>query len=265
MGVQSKVPVVILAGGFGTRLREETEFRPKPMVPIGGKPILWHIMKSYQAYGFDNFIVCAGYRADVIRDYLLQSQYDGVDLFMNLEEGIVQQHGGARESWKVLLADTGLECMTGGRIGRIKHYITDDIFCLTYGDGVSDVDITSLIEFHRAHGKLATLTAVPLTPRFGSLQISREGAVESFREKRRLEEQLISGGFFVMNREVLDYITPDPTLILEQHVLPKLAEEGQLMAYEHRGFWQCMDTLREQQALEALWTEGAAPWKVWQE
>ena len=254
---------VILAGGFGTRISEESHLIPKPMIQIGEKPILWHIMKSYSHYGYDEFIICAGYKQYVIKEFFAYYYLHLSDVtfdFSNNNEMVI--HNNYSEPWKVTIVDTGLNTMTGGRIKRIKNYIGDEPFMLTYGDGVADVDLKKLVEFHKASGKRATLTAVQPGGRFGVLDIDEENRINSFKEKHKDDAGWINGGFMVLEPEVIDYIKSDKT-VFERDPLEKLANEGNLNAYYHDGFWQCMDTLRDKQSLESLWDKNEAPWKVW--
>jgi len=251
---------VILAGGFGTRLTEETVVRPKPMVEIGGKPILWHIMKSYSAHGVDDFIICLGYKGYMIKEYFSNYFPHMSDVTLTLDADARIVHQAKAESWRVTLVDTGHETMTGGRIKRIANYLDDEDFCLTYGDAVSTVDIAGLIAFHRSHGRAATITAVLPPARFGALRLDGD-RVEGFREKPPGDSQWINGGFFVLSPRVLDTIAGDAT-VWEQEPLEHLARSGELMAWRHAGFWQPMDTLREVRLLEQLWRTGAAPWRV---
>ena len=249
---------VILAGGFGTRLAEETEMRPKPMVEIGDRPILWHIMKSYARYGFREFVIALGYKAEVIKRFFWEYYNLGRDLTVDLASGKIEQHGGAAEDWKVHLFNTGLHTMTGGRLWRVRDLVRGERFMLTYGDGVSDVDIASIVRFHKAHGKIATVLAVRPPSRFGGLDFDGD-LVANFIEKPQIGEGWINGGFMVFEPEVLDYLESDTTK-LEQDVLETLAARHQLAAFKHDGFWQCMDTLRDKHLLEQLWREGKAPW-----
>ena len=254
---------VILAGGFGTRISEETVLIPKPMIEIGGKPILWHIMKIYSCYGIQDFIICCGYKGYLIKEYFANYFLHTSDITISLNENKMQFHDRRAEPWNVTLIDTGENTMTGGRIKRVADFIKDEqSFCLTYGDGVADIDITKSIEFHQQHGKLATLTATYPPGRFGALDIS-DSTVLSFKEKPKGDGGMINGGFFVLSPSVLDYIEDDGS-IWEQKPLMNLAEDGELMAYEHTGFWQPMDTLRDKNALESLWESGSAPWKMWE-
>jgi len=254
---------VILAGGLGTRLSEETSLKPKPMVEIGGKPILWHIMKQYSAHGVNDFIICCGYKGYVIKEYFANYFLHMSDVTFDMKENEMKVHHKRAEPWTVTLVDTGDSSMTGGRLGRVADYVKDEeAFCFTYGDGVSDVNITETIEYHRSHGKHATLTATFPPGRFGALDISN-GKVNSFKEKPRGDGAMINGGFFVLSPEVLKHIDGD-SCTWEQEPLNNLAEENQLMAYEHHGFWQPMDTLRDKVHLEELWDSGKAPWKIWE-
>ncbi|MFQ2074765.1 glucose-1-phosphate cytidylyltransferase [Aeromonas veronii] len=254
---------VILAGGLGTRLSEETVVKPKPMVEIGGKPILWHIMKMYSAHGINDFIICCGYKGYVIKEYFANYFLHMSDVTFHMAENRMEVHEKRAEPWNVTLVDTGDASMTGGRLKRVAEYVKDDeAFLFTYGDGVSDVDIKASIDFHKSHGKLATLTATYPPGRFGALDIQNQ-QVHSFKEKPRGDGALINGGFFVLSPKVIDLIDNDATT-WEQEPLMALAEQGQLMAYEHGGFWQPMDTLRDKHYLEGLWEKGKAPWKVWE-
>lgn len=254
---------VILAGGLGTRLSEETVIKPKPMVEIGGKPILWHIMKMYSAHGINDFIICCGYKGYVIKEYFANYFLHMSDVTFHMAENRMEVHEKRAEPWNVTLVDTGDASMTGGRLKRVSEYVKDDeAFLFTYGDGVSDVDIKASIDFHKSHGKLATLTATYPPGRFGALDI-QNNQILSFKEKPRGDGALINGGFFVLSPKVIDLIDNDATT-WEQEPLMALAEQGQLMAYEHGGFWQPMDTLRDKHYLEELWKKGKAPWKVWE-
>ena len=253
---------VILAGGLGTRLSEETTVRPKPMVEIGGKPILWHIMKMYSHHGINDFIICCGYKGYVIKEYFANYFLHMSDITFDMQHNEMHVHEKRAEPWKVTLIDTGDESMTGGRLGRVADYVkNDEAFCFTYGDGVSDVDIGKLIEFHRQHGKEATLTATYPPGRFGALDIQNQ-QIKRFMEKPKGDGALINGGFFVLSPKVLSLIKGDQTT-WEQEPLMNLAERGELMAFEHTGFWQPMDTLRDKHYLEELWADGKAPWKKW--
>ena len=253
---------VILAGGLGTRLSEETSTRPKPMVEIGGKPILWHIMKMYSSHGINDFVICCGYKGYVIKEYFANYFLHMSDVTFNMRDNSMEVHNKRAEPWSVTLVDTGDNSMTGGRLRRVSEYIkNEEAFCFTYGDGVGDIDIGETIRFHKAHGKAATLTATYPPGRFGALDI-RHGQVMSFKEKPKGDGAMINGGFFVITPKVLDYLADDST-IWEQEPLNNLANNGQLMAYEHHGFWQPMDTLRDKNHLEELWESGNAPWKTW--
>jgi glucose-1-phosphate cytidylyltransferase len=256
--------VVVLCGGLGTRLREETEFRPKPMVDIGGRPILWHIMKTYAHYGMREFILCLGYRGNMIKDYFLNYEAMNNDFRISLGRKSQIEFMGAHQEqdFTVTLADTGLETMTGGRLQRVARYLADDdTFLLTYGDGLSDVNIRALVDFHKNHGKIATVTSVPPISRFGVLEADPQGKIQRFAEKPT-SNGLISAGFFVLNRRVFDYLT-GPECVLEREPLERLAREGELMAYRHDGFFFAMDTYREYQHLNELWASEKTPWKVW--
>lgn len=255
--------VVLLAGGKGTRITEESEYRPKPMIEIGDMPILWHIMKEYSYYGYNEFIVCAGYKQQMIKEWFSNYFFYTSDItfdFTKEREMIV--HDRHAEPWKVTVVDTGLETMTGGRIKRIQKYIGKEAFMLTYGDGVCDVDISKLAEFHRRHGKLATLTAVDQEQSKGTLEISGNNSVRAFREKSYHDAFPINAGYMVLEPEIFSYLENDTT-VFEKEPLGRLAEEGQLMSYHHKGFWQCMDTLHEKNILEELWAANKAPWKKW--
>lgn len=255
--------VVILAGGFGTRLSEETEIKPKPMVDIGGKPILWHIMKLYSHYGFNDFIICLGYKGYYIKEYFHHYYLHQSDVTIDLQNNNVSYHNSKAEPWKITLVDTGLNTMTGGRIKRIKEFIDGDTFMLTYGDGVANVNIKDLVDFHRNSGKLATLTAVQPSGRFGALDITGDNVITSFREKPKGDGSWINGGFFVLSDKIFDYIEDDTTSIWEQKPLKKLSDSNELMAYYHRDFWLPMDTLRDKMELEKMWLNNEAKWKVW--
>ncbi|GAB3439028.1 glucose-1-phosphate cytidylyltransferase [Insolitispirillum peregrinum] len=254
--------VVILAGGLGTRLAEETSVRPKPMVEIGGKPILWHIMKIYAAHGLNDFVICLGYKGYMVKEYFSNYFLHNSDVTIDVASNSIHTHQNTAEPWKITLVDTGDNSMTGGRIKRIAPYLGDDEnFCLTYGDGVSDVNVTELLEFHKRNARLATVTAVHPPRRFGVLELDND-TVTAFEEKPQAEGGWINGGFFVLSRKVIDYIDADET-IWEREPLKRLTAEGQLSAYRHSGFWQPMDTLRDKQYLEELWTLNSAPWKTW--
>lgn len=255
--------VIILAGGLGTRLTEETENKPKPMIEIGGRPILWHIMKHYSHHGFQEFAVALGYKADVIKRYFLDYARLNSSFTVQLSSGDLMRRQHSHEDWTVHLIDTGMHSMTGGRVKRMQTLVGRETFLMTYGDGVCDVNVRRLLEFHREHGKLATVTAVRPPARFGELIFNGDKQVARFSEKPQVGEGWINGGFFVLEPEVLDYIAGDETP-LEREPLEQLAAEGQLMAYSHEGFWQCMDTLRDLRYLEGLWANNKAPWKVWE-
>ena len=252
---------VILAGGLGTRLSEETSLRPKPMVEIGGKPVLWHVMKVYSAHGINDFVICLGYKGYLIKEYFSNYFLHTSDVTVDLRNNSIDIHRTAAEPWKVTLVDTGQETMTGGRLKRVAQYVQDEDFCFTYGDGVGDIDITRLVSFHRAHGGLATLTATQPPGRFGALVFDGD-RVTNFQEKPEGDGGWINGGFFVLSPRVLDYIDGDST-VWEREPVQRLADEGNLTAYRHPGFWQPMDTLRDKNHLEDLWAKGNAPWKTW--
>lgn len=254
---------VILAGGLGTRLSEETGTKPKPMVEIGGKPILWHIMKIYSQHGINDFVICCGYKGYMIKEFFSNYFLHTSDVTFDLANNSMTVHEKRAEDWRVTLVSTGDDTMTGGRLKRVAPYIEgEDAFCFTYGDGVADVDITKSLEFHREHGRLATLTAVVPPGRFGALDIDESGGVQAFREKPRGDGALINGGFFILSPKVVDYISDDAT-IWEQEPLSQLAEDRELAAFKHEGFWQPMDTIREKNYLNSLWESGKAPWKIW--
>jgi glucose-1-phosphate cytidylyltransferase len=255
------VKVVILAGGLGTRLAEETAVRPKPMVEIGGKPILWHIMKIYSAHGHHEFIICCGYKGYMIKEYFAHYFLHMSDVTFDMEKNCMEVHEKNVEPWRVTLVDTGAQTQTGGRLGRIRPYLDNEDFCFTYGDGVSDVDITKLIAFHCSQGTLATVTAVRPPGRFGALNLEKT-KILGFQEKPEGDGGWINGGFFVLSPRVLEYISGD-TSVWEREPMEQLAREGNISAYLHDGFWQCMDTLRDKIRLEDLWESGEAPWKIW--
>lgn len=254
---------VILAGGLGTRISEETIIRPKPMIEIGGKPILWHIMKLYSAHQINEFIICLGYKGYMIKEYFANYFLHTSDVTFDIKNNKMQIHQNNAEPWSVTLIDTGENTMTGGRLKRVAHYLGDEDFCFTYGDGIADIDINKLIKFHKQQKTLATLTATQPPGRFGSLQMDNE-KITGFREKPIGDGGWINGGFFVLSPKVMDYIQDDDT-IWEKYPLERLAETGQLSAYHHNGFWYAMDTVRDKNHLEGLWVSGNAPWKVWQE
>lgn len=256
--------VVILAGGFGTRISEESQFKPKPMVELGGMPIMLHIMKLYSFYGFNEFIICAGYKQHVIKEYFADYFLHTSDITYDFTNGkndmIVHQNHS--EPWKVTVVDTGLNTMTGGRVKRVKRYIGNDSFMLTYGDGVSDVDVAELLRFHQSHGKMVTMSAYNAGQRFGVLDIAPDGTIKEFREKTQGDGSLVNIGYMVCQPEFIDYIADDTT-VLEKAPLETVAKLGELKAYKHEGFWQCMDTVREKETLEKMWAANEAPWKVW--
>lgn len=257
--------VVILAGGLGTRLGEETGVRPKPMVGIGGYPILWHIMKIYSHYGFNEFVVLTGYKQEVIKDYFVNYYMNNSNVTVDLATNNVEVHQTEAEPWKVTLFYTGRNTMTGGRIKKIKDFIGNEPFMLTYGDGVSDVNINELIKFHKQSGKYCTLTAIQPEGRFGVLKVEEDMRVSNFQEKPKNEDAWINGGFFVCEPQIFDYIPDGDDVIWEQKPLKALANDGQLNAYKHRGFWRPMDMLKDKEELNKIWAEGHAPWKVWED
>ena len=257
--------VVILAGGLGTRLSEETVTKPKPMVEIGGMPILWHIMKSYSYYGHNEFIICAGYKQHMIKEWFADYFLRVCDVTFDLTQGNkVIIHDQRMEPWKITVVDTGLHTMTGGRIRRIRKYVDGAPFLLTYGDGVCDVNIEKLIQYHEANGKIATLTTVLQQPSKGVLDVNKQGAVKTFREKKSNDGAIINAGYMVLEPAIFQYLSDDTT-IFEEQPMEKLASEGELMSYRHTGFWQCMDSVRERLLLENMWSEGSAPWKIWRD
>jgi glucose-1-phosphate cytidylyltransferase len=252
---------VILAGGTGSRIAEDSETRPKPMIEIGGRPILWHIMKIYSSYGINEFLICLGYKGYFIKEYFRNYMIHSADVTFDFVHDTTTMHAARAEPWKVTLIDTGLDTMTGGRLKRIGAYLDDEPFCLTYGDGVADVAIDRLVAFHVSHGRAATVTAVRPPGRFGTLDIRGNG-VSDFREKAASDSGFINGGFFVLSPKALDYVEDDAT-VWEQEPMQELARDGELMAFPHPGFWQPMDTLRDKRHLEALWVSGKAPWRIW--
>jgi glucose-1-phosphate cytidylyltransferase len=261
--LSENMKAVILAGGLGTRISEETHLRPKPMIEIGGKPVLWHIMKMYSAHGVNDFVICCGYKGYLIKEYFANYFLHMSDVTFDMAKNQMQVHQQKAEPWKVTLIDTGEDTLTGGRLRRVANYIKgEEAFCFTYGDGVSNVDIRASIEFHQSHGKLATITAVLPPGRYGAMERAGDKVV-SFIEKPRGDGGVINGGFFVLSPKVLDFIEGDQTG-WESEPLIRLAQMGEMMAFEHRGFWQPMDTLREKNMLEELWATGKAPWKIWQ-
>ena len=255
--------VVILAGGLGTRISEESHLKPKPMIEIGGMPIMWHIMKEYSHYGFNEFVICLGYKQHVVKvffaDYFLHTS----DVTFDLANNGMTVHNNYAEPWKVTLVDTGLKTMTGGRIARIQEYVKDETFMLTYGDGVADVNIQKLLEFHQSHGKIGTLTAIEIDQRFGVLGVDDANNIHTFSEKTDNESRSVNGGYMVFEPAIFEYLRGD-RVPFEKAPLENLAKDGQLKAYRHHGFWQCMDTQREKEKLEEMWADGNAPWKVWQ-
>ncbi|MEQ9359165.1 glucose-1-phosphate cytidylyltransferase [Coleofasciculus chthonoplastes] len=253
---------VILAGGFGTRLAEETHLKPKPMLEIGGKPILWHILKIYSFYGINEFIICCGYKGYIIKEYFANYFLHMSDVTFHMDENRMEVHRQQAEPWKVTLVDTGDDTMTGGRLKRIQSHIGDQTFCFTYGDGVADVNIRALVQLHQKKGRWATLTAVQPPGRYGAIRLSVDDAVIAFQEKPQGDNAWINGGFFVLEPQVFEFISGDQTS-WEREPLQIIASKGQLLAYKHRGFWQPMDTLRDKNYLESLWKENCAPWKVW--
>ncbi len=256
--------VVILAGGLGTRLAEETTVRPKPMVEIGGKPMLWHIMKIYEQYGYNDFIICLGYKGNYIKEYFINYYLYSSDLTVELANNKLEVHYSSTESFKVTLVDTGAETNTAGRIKRIKRYVGDETFMLTYGDGVADIDINELVQFHKASGKYVTLTSIQMPGRFGTIKTDERGIVSDFKEKYVGDEVWINGGFFVLEPKIFDYLQGDmDTIQWEKKPLIEIAKDHQLVAYKHTGFWKCMDALRDKVELEELWQSGKAPWKIW--
>lgn len=257
--------VVLLAGGFGTRFSEQSEFKPKPMIEIGGMPILWHIMKGYSYYGYNEFVICAGYKQHVIKEWFADYFLHTSDITFDFTEGNkIIVHNQHTEPWKVTVVDTGLNTLTGGRIKRIQPYIGNDTFMMTYGDAVCDVDVNSLVEFHRSHGKIATLTSVQQKQQKGVLSIGGDNAVHSFREKSTGDGVPINAGFMVLEPQIFDYIEGDNT-VFEREPLEQVAAMRELMSYNHTGYWQCMDNKREKDMLEMLWANGSAPWKVWKD
>jgi glucose-1-phosphate cytidylyltransferase len=257
-----RVKVVILAGGLGTRISEETHLKPKPMIEIGERPVLWHIMKTYSHYGFNEFVICCGYKGYIIKEYFSNYFLHDCDVTFDMGDGGMEVHQRDVEPWRVTLVDTGLHTQTGGRVKRVAPYVGDEAFMLAYGDGVSDVNVGELVEFHRSHGRIGTVTAVQPAGRFGSLGLGEGTKVEAFAEKPAGDGSWVSGGYFVLEPAIFDYLDGDDT-VLEREPLERLAAHGELEAYKHRGFWQPMDTLRDRAHLEGLWSSGTAPWKVW--
>ena len=255
--------VLILAGGFGSRLGEETGLKPKPMIEIGGKPILWHIMKIYSSYGFSEFVILLGYKGYIIKEYFANYFLHQSDVTIDLRDNSMEIHKNMAEPWRVTLLDTGLNTFTGGRVKRAQDMIGKESFMLTYGDGVSDINIRELVNFHKSHGKAITMTAVMPEGRFGALDIQIDNSISNFREKPKGDGSWINGGFFVCNTEVFDYITDGDSSIFERKPLEDLAKNGEMFAYKHHGFWRRMDTMRDKEILLKLWDENEAPWKVW--
>jgi glucose-1-phosphate cytidylyltransferase len=256
--------VVILAGGLGTRISEETTIKPKPMIEIGGKPIIWHIMKIYAKYGFNEFVVCLGYKGHLIKEYFINYFLYNSDITVELEKNVVDVHFTNSESFKVTLVDTGLETNTAGRIKKIQKHVNDETFMLTYGDGVADIDINELLKFHKTNGKLATLTSIQLPGRFGNIETTDAGVVTKFQEKPEGDGVWINGGFFVLEPKIFDYLQADMEHVQwEKKPLIDIANDGQLGAYKHKGFWKCMDAMRDKIELEELWESQKAPWKIW--
>ena len=256
--------VVILAGGLGTRISEESHLKPKPMIEIGGRPILWHIMKYYSEFGFHDFVICLGYKQYVVKEFFADYFLHTSDVTFDLANNKMEVHNNYAEPWKVTLVDTGLHTMTGGRVKRIQPYIGDEPFMLTYGDGVCNVDLEALVKFHKSHGRIATITTVNIGQQKGVLDIGPDNVIRSFREKSDSDGAVINGGFMVMNPQVFDYLKDDQT-VFEQEPMKRLASEGELMSFYHDGFWQCMDTKREMKKLEELWQSKQAPWKIWKD
>lgn len=256
--------VLILAGGYGSRLSEETSIRPKPMVEIGGKPILWHIMKTYSNYGFNDFIILLGYQGYVIKEYFYNYHLHQSDVLIDLKTNNTEIFNNKSEPWNITLLDTGVDTMTGSRVKKAEKYLNGEPFFLTYGDGVSDINISNLLEFHKSHGKLSTLTAVQPDGRFGAIEIdSKSSKINKFLEKPKGDGSWINGGFFVFENKALDYIDSGNDIVLEQDPLKNLANDGELYSYNHQGFWKCMDTLRDKNELCSLWEQNQAKWKVW--
>jgi glucose-1-phosphate cytidylyltransferase len=262
--MNSDMQVVILCGGIGTRLREETEFRPKPMVNIGAYPILWHIMKYYSQFGHKNFILALGYKGEMIKNYFCHYELMNNDITIELgrPERTYIHYAHEEAGWKITLADTGINTLKGARLKKVESYITGDTFMMTYGDGITDVNINELLAFHKSHGKMATVTGINPAARFGELKIDGD-RVETFREKQQNKDGFVNGGFFIFNRKILDYLTTDDLCDLEIGPLEQIAKDGQLMVYKHRGFWACMDTVRDMEYLNKIWNDGEAKWKIW--
>lgn len=261
-----EIPVMILCGGMGSRLHEETEFRPKPLLEVGGRPVLWHIMKLYSAHGFRKFILCLGYKGSMIKDYFLNYRAYQSDLTLHLaDSGRIQYHASNhKEDWEITMVETGLTTQTGARVAKAGRYVAAPLFCLTYGDGLGDVDLTALLKFHRSHGKIGTVTGVRPPGRFGELEIDKSGRASEFNEKPQVTGGLINGGFFIFEKAFLTrFLSRKESLVLEREPLQQLARAGELMVYPHEGFWQPMDTYREYKLINELWASGKAPWKVW--
>jgi glucose-1-phosphate cytidylyltransferase len=256
--------VVLLCGGLGTRMREETEFRPKALVEIGGRPVLWHLMRHYHHYGYRRFILCLGYRGNMIKEYFLNYRWMSEDFTLRLggDGPHLEPHGSGAEDWEVSFVDTGLDSQTGGRLWRIKHLIDGDTFLANYSDGLSDVDLDALVSFHHSHGKVGTLTGFHPHSKYGVVKTDESGIVTYFQEKPLMSD-FTSGGFFVFNRRLFDYLDPGPECVLEQEAFTRLAADSEMAVFAHHGFWQCMDTFKEAQALNALWDAGEAPWRTW--
>ena len=262
--MQNNMKVVILAGGLGTRISEESHLKPTPMIEIGGKPILWHIMKLYSSYGYNDFIICAGYKQHVIKEWFADYYLHNTDVTFDLKSNSMEVHSNYSEPWRVTVVDTGLNTMTGGRVKRIQKYVGNETFMLTYGDGVANIDISKLISYHKEHGKTCTLTATNVGQRFGVLEIDEEDKVLGFREKNDADGSMINVGYMVCEPKIFDYLEGDST-VLEKEPIENMVADEELIAYRHTGYWQCMDTLREKEKLEELWASGNAPWKVWKD
>lgn len=256
--------VVIFAGGMGTRISEESHLKPKPMIEIGGKPILWHIMKIYSSFGFDDFIICLGYKGYIIKEYFINYFYHNSNVTIELQNNKIQVHNTDAESFRVTLVDTGLDTKTAGRLQQVKQYLNDEDFMLTYGDGVTDINIRDLVNFHKSHNKIATMTAIIPEGRFGTMNIGEDNVVKDFKEKPINDNHWINGGFFVLGPKVFDYLKGDMSNVMwEQEPMQQLTLNGQLVTYKHNGFWKCMDALRDKVELEELWSSGDAKWKLW--
>ncbi len=256
--------VVIFAGGMGTRISEESHLKPKPMIEIGGKPILWHIMKIYSSFGYNDFIICLGYKGYVIKEYFINYFYHNSNVTIELRNNKIQVHNTEAESFRVTLVDTGLDTKTGGRLQQVKRFLNDEDFMLTYGDGVTDINIQNLVDFHKSHTKIATMTAIIPEGRFGTMNIGEDNVVKDFKEKPINDNHWINGGFFVLSPKVFDYLQGDMSNVMwEQEPMQQLTSNGQLVTYKHHGFWKCMDALRDKVELEELWSSGDAKWKLW--